>query len=165
MWLPIDERRLLAGYYVELAEVGETEVYRISALRPLLRCCRWGKKIQKYSDPHEKKSDESGDYRKWIKQYFDETNRIKRANKHLAERGLLKVEKHQHENDVIVISLTIDGYDLGRKYAHFLSRSGLWFGEYQNHWAWLVAAFIGGGFASKLLEMALTYIFPASKTQ
>jgi hypothetical protein len=165
MWLPKDERQLLAGYYAELCEVGESEVYRITDLRPLLACCRWDGKIRKYGDPDETKSDESGDHKKWIKKYFDETNRIKRANKHLAERGLLIVENHQHENDVIVISLTIDGYDLGRKYAHFLARSGLWFAEYQNHWAWLIAAFIGGGFASKLLELAFAYIFPANKSQ
>lgn len=83
MWLPSDERRLLAGYYAELGEVGESEVYRISDLRPLLACCRWGLNIRKYGDPDESKSDESGDYRKWIVRYFDQTNRINRANKHL----------------------------------------------------------------------------------
>lgn len=165
MWLPTDERRLLAGYYAELGEVGESEVYRVSALRPLLGCFRWGRKIPKYDDPDETQSDESGDIRKSIKEYIDETNRIQRANKHLAARGLLNVEKHKHEPDVIIVSLTIDGYDLGRKYSQFLARSGLWFAEYQNHWAWLIVAFIGGGFVSKLLEMVFTYIFFANKSQ
>jgi hypothetical protein len=36
MWLPKDERRLLAGYYEKIGEIDKPHVYRESDLIPLL---------------------------------------------------------------------------------------------------------------------------------
>jgi hypothetical protein len=43
------------------------------------------------------------------------------------------------------ITLTIAGYDLGRKYNdHWWVWSHLWFTEYKDHWFWLILSFLGG---------------------
>ena len=42
------------------------------------------------------------------------------------------------------ISPTLAGYDLGRKYNSWWSKSGLWFAEYKNHWIWLIVSYIAG---------------------
>lgn len=159
MWITKDERRLLAGYYSAIGDVGETKVYRVGSLVPLLRC--WGRNANEYGDTRDTDSTFPKDDKKWLKRYFDQTNRIKWANKHLATRKLIVLEQHQHENDVVIVGLTLDGYDLGRKYTSWISRSGIWFDEYKGHWLWLVAAFVGGGAASKLLELILSSVFPA----
>jgi len=44
----------------------------------------------------------------------------------------------------LCITLTIKGYDLGRKYSSWWAKSGLWFAEYKDHWFWLILSFLGG---------------------
>jgi hypothetical protein len=65
------------------------------------------------------------------------------------------LERHEHDPSVVLIGLTVTGYDLGRKYARFLTRSGLWFEEYRNHWLWLIAAFIGGAISTRFLDFVI----------
>jgi hypothetical protein len=59
---------------------------------------------------------------------------------------------------VVLITLTVEGYDLGRKYARFLTRSGEWFEEYRNHWLWLIVAFFGGAIGAKVLELIVARV-------
>lgn len=156
MWLPKDERRLLAGYYNVIGGLGRRNVYRIGALRPLLRCYQSRSKVPEYGDAAEPAHDHGTSQKgmkEWVNKHFDETNRIELANKHLHERGLIVLELHENEHDVVLISLTVDGYDVGRKYAGFLTRSGLWFEEYRNHWLWLIIAFFGGAIGVKLVDV------------
>jgi hypothetical protein len=42
------------------------------------------------------------------------------------------------------IDLTPEGMVLGRKYNSKLAASGLWFAEYKDHWCWYVLSFLGG---------------------
>jgi hypothetical protein len=123
--------------------------------KPLLAFWRPRSKVPEHGDgpqPSDNDSGDAKDIRRWVEDRFKETNRIERANKHLHERALIVLERHQHETDVVLITLTVDGYDAGRKYAGFLARSGLWFEEYRNHWLWLIAAFFGGAIGAKLVD-------------
>jgi hypothetical protein len=154
MWLQKDERRLLVGYYRVIGEIDKAEGCHVSDLRGLLKRRAYTLEVpendKKVSDFANKKEME-----RWAKKYHDETNRVKRANKHLHERGLISLEHHEHELNMVLITLTLEGYDLGRKYTGFLTRSGLWFEEYRNHWLWLIIAFFGGVIGTKLLDLIL----------
>jgi hypothetical protein len=111
--LPDDERQLLAGFSRLIGEVGETKVYRLGSLRPLLSNAL--AEVPEYGE--EGPADDSGDVKDWVKSYFAETNRIRLASKHLAERKLITLDNHQHETDVVIVGLKLAGYDLGREFA------------------------------------------------
>jgi hypothetical protein len=68
--------------------------------------------------------------------------RIQIANSTLDKRNLIALMPSQ--GDAFTLSLTLTGYDLGRKYNSWWSRSGLWFAEYKDHWFWLILGFLGG---------------------
>ncbi|MEX0701211.1 MAG: hypothetical protein WD069_03870 [Planctomycetales bacterium] len=157
MWLHNDERRLLSGYYALVQDVDEEKAYEISSLQPLLtKACQYAS-IREYGPSAS--GDESASINdqalsSHLKAYIDERARIRRANRILEARGLIKSRDYQHVGDVILISLTTDGYDLGRKYSSWWARSGLWFEEYRNHWFWLIIAFFGGILGALLVEIA-----------
>ena len=159
MWLPTDERRLLAGYFTHIGEVGESKAYKTRELRRLLaRSCP--QKLWEYDDndsPPDSSYETGESNADWVKRYYPETKRLELANKHLAERKLITLSKHPTD-DVYIIGLTIEGYDLGRKYASFWTRSGEWFQEYQSHWLWLILAAIGGGLISKGIDWLIAWL-------
>ena len=64
----------------------------------------------------------------------DKRIRIKRASKTLEKRDLLVFLNFQ--GDAVTVQLSLQGFDLGRKYTHWFDRSGLWFAEYKDHWIW-----------------------------
>lgn len=68
---------------------------------------------------------------------------IKKANQRLEERGLIKLRRN-HPGTMMGITLKIEGYDLGRKYSSWWTRSGLWFEEYKHHWIWIIVSFLVG---------------------
>ena len=145
MWLPKDERRLLAGYYALIRAVDTEKAYHLSDLAPLLRFRghRWP--VPEYGE-YEGSTDNSGDLesiKREIVRDIDGRVRMKKANALLTARGLITCTPHQHAIDVVVIGLSVDGYDLGRRYSHSLSCIGLWFKEYRDHWMWLIPAFFG----------------------
>ena len=159
MWLPKDERRLLAGYFTQIGEINSERVYRTDDLCGLLKFRGHRKHIREYRDP-ESPSSNSGDVEAMKREavtYFRCTNRIDAANTLLAERGLITVTPHEHEPHVVVIGLTLAGYDLGRRYSNFLESSGLWFQEYKNHWIWLIVAFFGGALGVKLIDFIASF--------
>ena len=82
--------------------------------------------------------------RKEIKNYIELERRLTVSNAALERRKLIKLDQHQSEADVKGVSLTIEGYDLGRKYSSWWARGGLWFAEYKDHWIWLIVGFLGG---------------------
>ena len=154
MWLPKDERRLLAGYYALIGAVATEKAYHLSDLARLLRFRghRWP--VPEYGES-EGSTDNSGDsesVKREIVRDIDGRVRIKKANALLAGRELITCTPQQHEIDVVVIGLSVDGYGLGRRYSNWFSFSGLWFNEYRNHWIWLILAFFGGAFADRLIE-------------
>jgi hypothetical protein len=154
MWLPKDERRLLAGYHCAIGDVDTSKPYRLGDLRRLLA---WGGHrvhLPEYGAPGtpSEESDDPSAMKEAIHKYIEETNRLRKANKLLAARDLISECSHEHETNVVIVSLTVSGYDLGRRYAGFFERSGLWFQEYRVHWMWLVLAFFGGAIGVKLID-------------
>ena len=68
----------------------------------------------------------------------------------LKNRGLIDIQTDNLERTII--SLTIEGYDLGSKYNSWWIRSGLWFTEYKHHWIWLIVSFLGGIFGALIVS-------------
>lgn len=160
MWLPKDERRLLAGYYSLIGDVGTEKVYRLGDLARLLRFRGHKAAIPEYGVAVAS-AYESGDLdavKREVVEYIQASKRIQKANNLLAKRDLIHVTPHQHEPDVVAIALSVDGYDLGRRYSNVLESSGLCFQEYRNHWMWLIVASLGGGFVVKLIEWIGTLV-------
>ncbi len=154
MWLPKDERRLLAGYYCLIGDIGSERVFRSGDLAELLRLRGHKCAIPEYgaSDRSSSGSDDLETMKREVDKYIDACNRIEKANDLLATRGLITFTPHRSEIHVVVVGLSIDGYDLGRRYSNLLDSSGLWFQEYRNHWIWLIVAFFGGALGAKLIE-------------
>ena len=160
MWLPKDERRLLQGYYIRIRTVEGEKCFRISSWIPVLTS-RWvnrgAMKVKEY-DQGELERPAGNDKRdveqvkEGLKKYIGQRNRLEVANKVLEKRGLVKRQKHKYVDDVEVIALTIDGYDLGRRYSKWFTRTGLWFAEYRNHWIWLIVSFFGGVLGAVLVN-------------
>ena len=145
MWLPKDERRLLTGYYHSIGNITDDAVFRLTSLGPTLMTYR-PCKLHQYGDEIAGTPilEDREQLKRDIDDHFDASNRARTANNMLAARGLIVIKIHQHDHNVIVVSLTVAGYDLGRKYASRWDRTGLWFAEYKDHWIWLVLSFFGG---------------------
>ncbi len=154
MWLPKDERRLLQGYFLKIGDIDKETWFDTTLWIPVMRSKPSEvkdntDKIKSYFSGGATKNNEQGNFdpqtmKVAVHQAIQDKNRLDVANKKLEQRGLLKIHKHQSEADVASISLTIAGYDLGRKYNSWWVPSGLWFAEYKDHWFWLVVGFLGG---------------------
>jgi len=150
MWLPKDERRLIEGYYVNIGKVGEQKWFEMKSWTGVLEsdCVKqFADQVKEYGDDDsstENPCSSSAERKRAISSYIDCLKRIDIANAALEKRNLIGVQKHETEPDVAGITLTIDGYDLGRKYANWFTWSGLWFEEYRNHWISLIVGILGG---------------------
>jgi hypothetical protein len=146
MWLPKDERRLLSYYYQQISKVETNQAFEIKDLIKALK--------RKQVKPPKTK-------REIILETY---NLLENVNNLLSSRGLITWE-NLDSNSISVarfcdhptsqklfedttvnlrIKLTIEGYDLGRKYNSWWDRSGLWFAENKDHWFWLIVSFLGG---------------------
>jgi len=157
MWLPRDERRLLAGIYRNLDTVDTTLVCReldlgnlLARRKPRARIPRYGQSPSHPSGPFN--SDNFPQFRDRVKNGVFVLARIQTASKLLKARGLVEIQQHHNEQGVIIVSMTVDGVDLGRRYQSWWDSSGLWFAHYKDHWVWLLIAAIGGGAISKMIE-------------
>jgi hypothetical protein len=146
MWLPKNERRLLQGYYLKIDDVEKEKWFDTTNWIPAMKSVR-----VKHNAPNVKErfSSDGKDYNgkcnvKNNRQYLKDKHGLDIANKALEQRCLIKMHKHQSESNVAGIVLTINGYDLGRKYNSWPLRSGLWFAEYKDHWFLLILSFLGG---------------------
>ena len=139
MWLPKDEWRLLAGYFRNIGSPESSEVYKLSELTRLLPYR--APTIRTYEKGSENVAEATTVS---IARYVQESRRVENANNVLQERGLIKLTPHEGEGGVFVIKLTLAGYDLGRRYAKWFDRTGLWFQKWRNHWIWLIVSFLGG---------------------
>jgi len=159
MWLPNDERRLLEGYCARIGGLARELWFKLGALTPLLKCKRpslAAAGVREYSDPLP--ADEGPglpplEMQRGIREYIELCERIEAANLALCERGLIVITRHEHEQDVFGVSLTVAGYDLGRMYATWFGRTGEWYREYQHHWLWLILSFLGGVIGALLVEV------------
>jgi len=143
MWLPKDERYLLQGYWHYINEINVEKTFSEFDLVPLLSSPKNWKKIKEDSGdekiPHEEMRD-----------YFNKQRRVSKANECLAERKLIKLSSH---SCYCALSLTMDGFDLARKYSSWWERSGLWFASLKDHWIWLLCSFIGGILGALIIEV------------
>jgi hypothetical protein len=144
MWLPKDERKLLQGFYITIGKVDVQHEFSLDNLMGFIES-NASDRLPPIDDPQYAKR-----YKAWLK----DRNRIITATKALEERKLIKVS---HDNDIfartyieagphprLTASLTITGYDLGRKYSSWFTRTGLWFAEYKHHWIWVIGSFVSG---------------------
>ena len=141
MWLPKDERRLLKGYFTL---VGDIEKFHVYEEADLVRLLSWKSKpelIKEYgksgSFSQDNNTDDSFDidaFKADVQQTIRGIERVKKANRLLESRELVKTKRHNSLEDVVLVSLTTKGLDLGRSYNNLLLWSGLWFGAYKKHW-------------------------------
>ena len=75
MWLPKDERHLLAGYYTNIGETGTKRVYRVGALSRLFQCRKYGLRIPEYGDADEA-TDVSCDFESMKAETAERVNRF-----------------------------------------------------------------------------------------
>lgn len=152
MWLPKDERLILAGLYHNIDD-GRDEAYYVSDLARLLKTRYRKQRIPEYGDVDSGKDDsDDGDQLEQIKAYIADEKRVGNATRQLASRGLITLHLHQDEQSVLVVALTLPGCDLGRQYASWLSRTGLGFQEYKGHWLTLILGFVGGVLVTKIVD-------------
>ena len=176
MWLPRDERHLLMAYYVNIFNIDDRNVsiyvdkpkwFVISNWTRIFEIPKWfpiltpwmikqtACKVKGYFDTStaaDENSKSNNLTRKAVKKHIEYDKRLKIANTALEKRKLIRMQKHECCDDVAGIDLTIEGYDLGRKYSSWWTRSGLWFAEYKNHWIWLIVSFVGGIIGALLIN-------------
>jgi hypothetical protein len=120
MWLPKIERDLLAYYYNKMNKPNERETLSLQQITESVFC---------------KEPDKIVDV-------------VLAANERLKERGFIKIKEISSVQDAfnnnIEMELTLQGWDLGRKYSHWFDSGCLWFAEYKNHWLWVILSFLGG---------------------
>lgn len=145
MWLPKDERYLLQGYWHLINDINMAKTFSEFDLVPLLSSPKNWKKINKGSGNEKIPNKEARDY-------FNKKRRVSKTNKCLDERKLIKLSGSSN-NDCCTLSLTIDGFDLARKYSLWWERSGLWFASLKDHWIWLLCSFIGGILGALIMEV------------
>lgn len=131
MWLPKDERKLLSLYYKKIGEPRRSQLINESDLINTLspKCGAKGSK--------------------GVPQYAKCKLRLSTANRILSEREFIE---YREAGEAVDLSLSIKGYDLGRKYYSWWSRSGEWFKEYKDHWIWLIVGFVGGVIGALLVN-------------
>ena len=161
LWLPKDERKLLRIYYrvvddfcpmeeknysmAELVKVFQANDFDKAAISLL-------KDVETPSNECEKK-DGCEEYKKFLKS----KSKIDATNAALVERKLIKLIPSTPELHFSV-NLTLQGYDLGRKYSDWFIRSGLWFAEYKNHWIMLILSIFGGVLGGALVAIIAEWI-------
>jgi hypothetical protein len=136
MWLPRDERRLLQGYYVTIGEVSKQHEFSLDDLLGFIKS-NASSELPPSGHPQRVKK-----YEEWLK----DRNRVIIANEALEERGLITGSRafqvfvagipceKSESNQPLAISLTINGYDLGRKYNSPWVCIKLWYEQYiKNH--------------------------------
>jgi hypothetical protein len=80
----------------------------------------------------------------------DTRNRVKIASKTLERRNLIAFLNDR--GDALWVQLSLEGYDLGRKYSSWWTWTGLLFAEHKNHWIWVTISFFGGILATLLVQ-------------
>ena len=143
MWLPKDERYLLQGYWHYINNVNVEKTFSEFALVPLLSSPKNWEMIDEYSEDEKQPKED-------VKDTFNKQIRVSKANECLAERKLIKLRTN---SCYCTLSLTMDGFDLARKYSSWWECSGLWFASLKNHWIWLLSSFIGGILGALIIEV------------
>jgi len=161
MWLSKDERRLLSYYYRQINKVDTGQKFEMGELIKTL--------VKKEKSGLQKTK------REIILQTY---STLENVNTLLRQRGLIEWANldpesiraaysfdHPDSQELfedtkvnLFITLTIKGYDLGRQYSCWFTRSGLWFAEYKHHWILLIMAFVGGIAATKIADFVIEWL-------
>jgi hypothetical protein len=138
MWLPQDERRLLSYYHHTREQIGKESNYSLEDLVLALYC----KNSKEVSDHIKRESQRKTieNLNENVQKYLDESNRIRSANEALKQRGLIALTP-QMDSQLITLSLTAQGDDLGRKYSSISGTAWAWSNE---HKVWIVLSAITG---------------------
>ncbi len=116
---------MLAGYFTQIDEFRREVHFQLPDL------CNWlkpswlawltfrghKKRIAEYWDDEElprSRAKFNG-----TRDYINNSNRVRLANNLLAERRLITLIPHDSITDLFGVSLTLDGYDLGRRHSNF----------------------------------------------
>jgi hypothetical protein len=172
MWITKDERRLLTIYYLAVNEVAgkvtELKGYSMKKVIVVFQSKDFkirAKSLLKVDKTLGIPQQENGsDLTTEMVQFVRSMNTIDATNDMLVKRGLINLS--QNDSYTIKVSLTIQGYDLGRKYSRKLTSSGLWFKEYKEHWIWFIGSVFGGAFFVWLLSWLsrlLSWLFSVGK--
>jgi len=176
MWLPKDERRFLVIYgraiqkYLEKIDSSpfKEKWYDIGDLVEIFQAKDYKKKAGELENVFQKTGKENKTDNKPnnleqmnenVKKHLNGRASVDVANASLSARGLVTIKPHGSMKNVIGVSLTIEGYDLGRKYASWFTRTGLRFREYKDHWIWLIIAFLAGGILGPLIVEVVKRLF------
>jgi len=131
MLLPKDERKLLAFYYAKAGKTGQN--LRFEQHVELMKVLGFNENTETGQITEEK---------------FD---RVLNANENLKDRGFINL-RYENKGLITNVSLTLKGYDLGRKYN---SRRG-WFVEWLKEY-WLIVT-LSGGIIGFLIKLLLSYL-------
>ena len=128
MWLPRDERRLLRHYHHTRDQVGKERDYSLEDLVVVLYC----RNIKEVSDHTKRKSQRKTleNLNENVQTYLDESNRVRSANEALQQRGLVALTP-QKDSQLITLSLTAQGDDLGRNFSSRLGTFWVWCTKYK----------------------------------
>lgn len=169
MWIPKDERRLLAGLYRLIGEPGTRNTYTDDSLATLLDSPRSWRKVREYGQERDGEDDSFSmkhmeRYKRKVQRLIRLQKRVTSALKALESRNLIRFSPHENVGSVVMVELTVEGLDLGRKYANSFERSGLWFREYRDHWL-CYAAGVATPFLMKQVGSLLDYLWHAGSAQ
>lgn len=166
MWLPKDERILLLAYLLKIGEPDKEGWYEEYTLVKVLKLkstkksvnvlrdyCKDGLEEESANQSLKNKNDISL-FKKKVNNYINYRNRVQTANSRLAKRKLITIKTHKVERDVVGVSLTLEGWDLSRKYSSTFGKTGEWWKENKGHWVWvllgIIISFIIGWLTAKL---------------
>jgi len=177
MWLPEDERKMLTIYYLTISESlkkvdsSPTAViwYSTSNLARVFEAENYKEVSRGLKDDYHKAVEttygENSDApnsqwdkekaEKDIKQLLVSIARIDAANAALVERNLIKVQPHNGVEERFGVSLTIQGYDLGRQYNSRWDTIGLWCAAKEHQWLWYLITLVIGFLGGLLLQLLL----------
>ena len=135
IWLARDERKLLAFYARQMPRPKDFETYRDPVVLMKVLGYRAKQNVKPEDSPY--------------------LQRVWDTNDMLHERGLIRRNRDATGMDV-TISLMKEGFYLGWKYAHWISRTQLWFMEYKQHWILLGLAWALAVTIASLISTAIT---------
>lgn len=137
MWLPKDERKMLVYYFSKIGQVEKKERFDTGSLAEYLQ----------YGMNPKGSNIKPDEMAEACREHISYLQKLKVANETIRGRGLIDLAYHGTCTDTIEVKLNIEGYDLGRKYSHWILRSQLWFMQYGKHWiflglGWIISLFV-----------------------
>lgn len=149
MWLPEDERRLLAGYAYNIEQLNEPDWYVKASLFPFLIM---GHEVgEKGGGPGALDANNYADFVENAANFFGFTNRVNTANVNLGIRGLVAHKEHGNDSTLVEIGLTAEGQKWGQRYQTSLGRLDARYREHQGGILELVVSFVLGGIVSGVI--------------